>query len=208
MTKQNTRLLGLVLPFLALLHFSADLLSCCRRLSSPRPSFTSGFSETNGWIQTKFYIKLPIRHISRPFCCLCPKFSLFAIFFFFFSFSLTGTIWELKVQIATSPTVSVRFQSNLMINMLVMGNTGSYLFGDLPNLKKNSWHFDFLLVLEVSKRYSHYSFHLISAKLHEDIGYHRWIQAITFLGDRINLKQEVQGAFTLYLLTCQIKEYW
>ncbi len=35
--------------------------------------------------------------------------------------------------------------------------------------------------LEISKHYS-YSFHPISAKLYQDIGYNRGIQAITFLG--------------------------
>ena len=39
--------------------------------------------------------------------------------------------------------------------------------------------------LEISKRYSTYNFHLISAKLYDDIGYHDGIQAnITFLGNQ------------------------
>ncbi len=42
--------------------------------------------------------------------------------------------------------------------------------------------------LEISKRYSSYSFHLVSAKLYDDIGYHGGIQAITFLGNRPSLK--------------------
>ncbi len=40
--------------------------------------------------------------------------------------------------------------------------------------------------LEISKRYS-CSFHPMSDKLYEDIGYHGGIQAITFLGDRPSL---------------------
>ena len=38
--------------------------------------------------------------------------------------------------------------------------------------------------LEISKRYSSYSFHSISAKPYEDIGYHSGIQAVTFLGNQ------------------------
>ena len=42
--------------------------------------------------------------------------------------------------------------------------------------------------LEMSKRYFSYSFHLMSAKLYEDIGYHGGIEAITFLGNWPSLK--------------------
>ncbi len=38
-------------------------------------------------------------------------------------------------------------------------------------------------MVEISKRYSSYSFHPVSAKLYEDIGYHGGIQAIAFLGN-------------------------
>ncbi len=41
--------------------------------------------------------------------------------------------------------------------------------------------------LEVSKDYS-YSFHLMSVKLYEDIGYHGGIQALAFLGNRPRFK--------------------
>ncbi len=41
--------------------------------------------------------------------------------------------------------------------------------------------------LEISKRYS-YSFHLMLAKLYEDIGYHAGIHAIAFLGNRPSFK--------------------
>ncbi len=44
--------------------------------------------------------------------------------------------------------------------------------------------------LEISKRYS-YSFHLMSVKLCENIGYHGGIQAITFLGNRPSFKNFV-----------------
>ena len=36
--------------------------------------------------------------------------------------------------------------------------------------------------LEISKCYSSYSFHPISAKRYEDIDYHGRIEAVTFLG--------------------------
>ncbi len=37
--------------------------------------------------------------------------------------------------------------------------------------------------LEILKRYSSYSFHTMSKKLHGDIGYHGGIQAVTFLNN-------------------------
>ncbi len=45
--------------------------------------------------------------------------------------------------------------------------------------------------LEISQRYSSYSFHPISAKLYEDIGSHSGIQAVTFLGNRPSFKNVV-----------------
>ncbi len=53
---------------------------------------------------------------------------------------------------------------------------------DLPQVKK-IWRLKLLLTqdhigLKISKRYSHYNFHPMSAKL--DIGYHGGIQAYTF----------------------------
>ncbi len=41
------------------------------------------------------------------------------------------------------------------------------------------------MVLEISKCYSPYGFHLISATLHEGIGHHRGIQLVTFLSDQL-----------------------
>ena len=45
--------------------------------------------------------------------------------------------------------------------------------------------------LEISKRYSSYSFHPMSAKRYEDIGYYGGIQVITFLGNRLSFKNFV-----------------
>ncbi len=42
--------------------------------------------------------------------------------------------------------------------------------------------------LEISERYSSYSFHPMSLKLHEDISYHGRI-LVTFLGNRPYLKE-------------------
>ncbi len=42
--------------------------------------------------------------------------------------------------------------------------------------------------LEISKCYSSYSFHPMSIKLHEAIGYHGGIQTVTFLGNRLIFK--------------------
>ena len=70
-------------------------------------------------------------------------------------------------------------------------------FSDLPKIKKYGT-LKFLstqshMGLEISKRYSSYSFHTKSAKLNEDIGYHGGIQlqAITFLGNRTRFKNFV-----------------
>ncbi len=42
--------------------------------------------------------------------------------------------------------------------------------------------------LEISKRFSFHSFHPMSVKLYEDIGYYGGIQAITSLGSRLIFK--------------------
>ena len=42
--------------------------------------------------------------------------------------------------------------------------------------------------LEISKRFSSYSFHMMSVKLYEEITYHDGIQAITFLGNQPSFK--------------------
>ena len=53
--------------------------------------------------------------------------------------------------------------------------------------------------LQISKRYS-CSFHPMSGKLYEDIGYHGRIQAITFLGNRLSFKNFV----TLWNFTMRV----
>ena len=45
--------------------------------------------------------------------------------------------------------------------------------------------------LEISKRFSSYSFHLITAKLYENISYHGGMQTVTFLGNRPSIKNFV-----------------
>ena len=45
--------------------------------------------------------------------------------------------------------------------------------------------------LEISERYSSYTFHLMSVKLHEDIGYHGGMHTINFLGNRPSFKNSV-----------------
>ncbi len=64
------------------------------------------------------------------------------------------------------------------------------LFGHLPHFKI-LWEFEIFvntgpcMGLEILKRYSSYNFHLISAKLYDDTGYHGGIQAnVTFLGNQ------------------------
>ena len=46
-------------------------------------------------------------------------------------------------------------------------------------------------MLKISKRYCLYSFHLISPKFYEDIGYHDGIQAVTFFGNQPSFKKIV-----------------
>ncbi len=53
--------------------------------------------------------------------------------------------------------------------------------------------------LGISKRYSSYSFHPISAKLYEDIGHHRGVQTVTFLANQPSFTNCV----ALELLTCE-----
>ena len=45
--------------------------------------------------------------------------------------------------------------------------------------------------LKMSKRYSSYNLHLMSAKLYEYIGYHGGLQGITCLGNRPSFKNVV-----------------
>ncbi len=75
-----------------------------------------------------------------------------------------------------------------------MGENNLILLWVVCQKLRNLWHFEFWLTqdhigLEISKCYSSYSFHPMSVKCHEDIGYHGRIQAITFLGNRPSLKK-------------------
>ncbi len=98
-------------------------------------------------------------------------------------------VLELKFQQASKfRSQLARFQPSFMINMLVMAKYKQLsFFGDLLNLKKNYGTLEFLLTqdhvwLEISKGCS-YSFHPISVKHYEDIGYHGGTQAVTSLRD-------------------------
>ncbi len=54
------------MAFLALLH-CISRATVMAPASVVRPSVNLSFSETAAWIRVKFYGKLHIRHISRPF---------------------------------------------------------------------------------------------------------------------------------------------
>ena len=58
--------------------------------------------------------------------------------------------------------------------------------------------------LEIQKRYS-YSFHPMSAKRYEGIGYHQGIQAITFLGNQSNFKHGTLWFFQILTWQSMIK---
>ncbi len=108
--------------------------SYCRGAGARRPLIVN--SETMR-AQATFYGKLPIHHIARfiyLFSFLFPNFS-FSNFYDFFSFSLNMPPMGAKRSKATSPTVSVRFQPNFKINMLVMGECKLLLSWKLSKLK-------------------------------------------------------------------------
>ena len=68
-------------------------------------------------------------------------------------------------------------------------------FDHLPKIK-TLCHFEIAVNtsnrrLEISKCYTSYTFHPISVKLFEHIGYHSGIQEITFLGNRPNFEKEM-----------------
>ncbi len=83
--------------FLALLDFSAELLSWCRR-PSVCPSVNSGFLETVTWIQAKFCAQLP----QSP----CPPYPQ-SIFFFFQNFQFSK-FYDFFLISLTSVTVNMR----------------------------------------------------------------------------------------------------
>ncbi len=72
------------ITFLALLDF-VSRATVMAQASVVHPSVNSSFSETAAWVQTKFYGKLPIHHISRPFFSFFKIFN-FQIFTIFFRF--------------------------------------------------------------------------------------------------------------------------
>ena len=69
--------------------------------------------------------------------------------------------------------------------------TGCYFVRRAAKNYKNYATLKFLLTqdhmeLEISKRYFSHSFHRTPSKLYENIAYHRGMQAITFLGNRLS----------------------
>ncbi len=97
--------------------YSAELLSWRRHpFFIRRPSVKSGFSETAAWIQTTFYGKLPIQHISRHFFL---NFN-FQIFTIFFPFSLTWDPMRAKISKRYSSSSFIWSKPNFMINSVVM----------------------------------------------------------------------------------------
>ncbi len=95
-------------------------------------------------------------------------------------------------------TVSIQFQPNFMINMLVIGECRllrllAFCTPPPPPNKYSS--LNFLLTqdhtgLKMSKHYS-YSFHWIPTKLYEAKDYYGGIQTVTFLDNRPSLKKNV-----------------
>ncbi len=127
-------------------------------------------------------VSLKLLHGSRPNFAenylYAISWDLFLLFFFrilhfqtfiwfFFRFHQHRSQCKPTFQTATFPTVSVWFQPNFMMNMIVTGE--HIIFWDLPEKKKKIWHIEIVLIqglmeLKISKLYS-YIFHLMSAKL-------------------------------------------
>ncbi len=175
------------LLYIALLD-SVSRATVVARVSAVRPSSVSSGSQ-------KPLHGLRPNFVGSYLCTISPENFLFGWLFVFkcsvsnvaFFYRQHGTLWRQKIQNATSPTVTVfvQYLPNFMINMLVVGKYKLLLFGDLLKIKF-VWHFGTCgtqdhIVLEISKRYSPYGFHPISAKFYEDICYHGGIQAILFL---------------------------
>ncbi len=154
----------LIFPTADLFSFarlSAELLSWCG-CPSPnvgRTSVNSVLSETVAWDQAKLFGKL---QISASF----PDFFNFLVFF-----TLTWDPMGTNISKLYFSTISSGFKQNFMINMLIMAETYWLL--------KRKGNF---------KRYSSYSFHLISV---EDICYRGGIHAVTFLDNRPSSKNYV-----------------
>ncbi len=125
-------------PFLALLVFTQQ--SYCRSAGFRRPSVNKGFSETATWIGTKFYGKLPIHNISRPFFILFffSNFSIFKFLPFFFSFSLTWDPMGAKISKRYSSlsfhSISTKFYCKY-VGQEGMGIQGVTVFANLSKFK-------------------------------------------------------------------------
>ncbi len=104
---------GSYLPYLKTIFSSAcvytgQLLSWHGCLLSIHPSLNSSFSETAAWIQTKFYGKLLIHHISRPFY----------FFHIFFRFHQHRTLWEPNLPPTSHSWIFLHFSWFFVSNIL------------------------------------------------------------------------------------------
>ena len=85
------------------------------RVTVVRP-LTPVNSENAGWIQAKFYGKIPIRHISGLFFSFFFKILTFHIFMIFLWFSYR----QQKFQNATPPPVFILSEPNFMISKVAI----------------------------------------------------------------------------------------
>ncbi len=82
-----------------------------------------------------------------------------------------------------------------MQSIIIRVNIGYYFFlCDLPKIKNSMALYEMFLNTGpygagISKRYSSYSFHVMSPKLYEDTGLSCRIHAVTFLGSRPSFKK-------------------
>ncbi len=81
----------------------------------------------------RFYGKLPIDHISRPYFSFS-QFSFFYDFFFVFCFVLFSELFE-PMGVINLKRYSDDFYPNFMINKLIIGEYKLYIFGDLLKTK-------------------------------------------------------------------------
>ncbi len=120
--------------------------------------------------------------------------STFLVRSFVFSLGSFGALRQISdVKTLNRPvlaaTVFIQFQPTCMESMVIRGKYRLLpFFGNPPKIKKFYGTLKFLLThvhmgLEISKHYSSYSFHSMSVKFYEVIGYHGGIQAVTILGN-------------------------
>ena len=74
------------------------------------------------------FVESYLSTISPDFFFIFSQFLILKFFTIIFRFPYHGTLWEPKFQNTTSPTVSLRFQPNFMINMIVIGEYRLLLF--------------------------------------------------------------------------------